>query len=247
MTRLEYAKDYQGRGYAPLPLPLKAKSPGFNGWQKYQPVNGQLERDFSGEGNIGLLLGEPSGWLIDVDLDWPEAQKLASAFLPETPAKSGRESAPLSHFWYRCETGTKKFSDPNKQHGEDQRAMIVELRSTGSQTVVEPSIHPSGERYIWQGELMPAQVETATLQRAVARLAGCSLIARHWPHGRRHDAALALAGALFRNGWARGEVEQFILSAAGLAGDEEIEDRKRAIADTEEKLSNSEHGTGVPT
>ena len=45
MTRLEYAKDYQGRGYAPLPLPLKAKSPGFNGRQKYQPVNGQLERD----------------------------------------------------------------------------------------------------------------------------------------------------------------------------------------------------------
>lgn len=247
MTRLEYAKDYQGRGYAPLPLPLKAKNPGFNGWQKYQPVNGQLERDFSGEGNIGLLLGKPSGWLIDVDLDWPEAQKLAPLFLPETPAKSGRESAPLSHYWYRCETGTKKFSDPTKPGGEDQRAMIVELRSTGAQTVVEPSIHPSGERYTWQGELTPAQVDAATLQRALARLAACSLVARHWPNGRRHDTALALAGALFRNAWKRADVELFILSAAKVAGDEEIEDRKRAIADTEEKLSRGEHVTGLPT
>ncbi len=247
MNRLEYAKDYQGRGYAPLPLPLKAKSPGFNDWQKYQPVNGQLERDFSGEGNIGLLLGKPSGWLIDVDLDWPEAQKLAPVFLTETPAKSGRDSAPLSHYWYHCETGTKKFSDPTKPGGEDQRAMIVELRSTGLQTVVEPSIHPSGERYIWQGELTPVQVEAATLQRAVARLAACSLIARHWPQGRRHDAALALSGALFRNAWTRADVMLFILSAAKVAGDEEIEDRKRAIADTEEKLRRGEHVTGLPT
>lgn len=247
MNRLEYAKDYQGRGYAPLPLPLKAKNPGFNDWQKYQPVNGQLERDFSGEGNIGLLLGEPSGWLIDVDLDWPEAQKLAPVFLPETPAKSGRESAPLSHYWYHCETSAKKFSDPNKPDSEKQRAMIVELRSTGMQTVVEPSIHPSGERYIWQGELTPASVDADTLRSAVARLAACSLVARHWPQGRRHDATLALAGALFRNGWTRGDVEQFILSAARVAGDEEIEDRKRAIADTKEKLSNGEHVTGLPT
>lgn len=246
-NRLEFAQHYQSRGYAPLPIPLKAKSPGFNGWQKYQPVNGQLERDFSGEGNIGLLLGKPSGWLIDIDLDWPEAQKLAQVFLPETPAKSGRESAPLSHYWYRCETGTKKFSDPTKPDGEAQRAMIVELRSTGSQTVVEPSIHPSGERYIWQGEVMPAQIEAATLQRAVARLAACSLIARHWPQGRRHDAALALAGALFRNAWSRADVKQFILTAAKAAGDEEIEDRARAIADTEERLRSGEQVTGLPT
>ncbi|MBL8190900.1 MAG: bifunctional DNA primase/polymerase, partial [Acidobacteria bacterium] len=247
MTRLEYAKDYQGRGYTPLPLPLKEKNPGFKGWQKYQPVNGQFERDFSGEGNIGLLLGKPSGWLIDVDLDWPEAQKLAPVFLPETPAKSGRESSPLSHYWYRCETGTKKFSDPTKPDADDQRAMIVELRSTGAQTVVEPSIHPSGEQYIWQGELTPAQVDADALQRAMARLAACSLIARHWPNGRRHDAALALAGSLFRNAWTRADVELFILSAAKVAGDEEIEDRKRAIADTEEKLRRGEHVTGLPT
>lgn len=246
-TRIEFAQSYMGRGYTPLPLPLKTKKPAFNGWQKYQPVNGQIERDFSGDCNIGLLLGKPSGWLIDVDLDWPEAQKLAPVFLPETPAKSGRESAQLSHYWYHCETGTKKFSDPNKPDADEQRAMIVELRSTGLQTVVEPSIHPSGERYIWQGELMPAQIDADLLQRAVARLAACSLVARHWPHGRRHDAALAMAGALFRNGWSRGDVECFILSAAKTAGDEEIEDRVRTIADTEEKFSRGEHVTGLPT
>ena len=246
-TRLEFARYYLGRGYTPLPIPLKEKNPGFKRWEKYQPMDALLEQDFSGKGNIGLLLGKPSGWLIDVDLDWPEAQRLAPVFLPATPAKSGRETAPFSHYWYRCETATKKFSDPTKPDGDDQRAMIAELRSTGLQTVVEPSIHPSGERYIWQGELTPAQVDVHTLQRSVAQLAACSLVARHWPLGRRHDAALALAGALLRNGWTRADVELFILSAAKTAGDEEIEDRARAIADTEEKLRRSEHVTGLPT
>src|SRR5262249_16113038 len=59
MTRLDYAKEYLSRGYTPLPVPLKSKNPGFEGWQNYNPVNGQFERDFDGEGNIGLLLGAP--------------------------------------------------------------------------------------------------------------------------------------------------------------------------------------------
>src|SRR5262249_1146131 len=146
-----------------------------------------------------------------------------------------------------CETGTRKFSDPNKQDSEEDRAMIVELRSTGLQTVVEPSVHPSGERYVWQGELTPAQVDADAINYAVERLAACSLVARHWPQGRRHDAALALAGALFRNCWTRVDVEHFVLSAALVAGDEEIEDRTRAISDTEEKLRIGQHVTGLPT
>jgi hypothetical protein len=202
MTRLEFALDYQARGYRPLPIPRLEKNPGFKGWQKYDPKNGKIERDFRGEGNIGLLLGAPSNDLVDIDLDWLEARTLASKFLPKTSMKSGRVSAPLSHLWFRCDIKNEKFSDPNVERGkgDDERAMIVEIRSTGCQTVVAPSVHPSGERYEWaKGDLNPAQVDADTLRRSVARLAACSLLARHWPQGRRHDAALALAGALFRN------------------------------------------------
>ncbi len=249
MTRFDLATEYQGRGFVPLPVPHGEKNPGFNGWQHYAPNNGQLARDFSGAGNIGLLLGEPSHGLVDIDLDWPEARSLAAQFLPATPMRSGRASAPLSHWWYRCAIKTAKFSDPNAERGKggEVRAMIVEIRSTGAQTVVAPSVHPSGERYEWAGELEPASVEADALRQAVARLAACALLARYWRHGKRHDAALALAGALLRDGWPRDAVEHFIVAAATVAGDEEIEDRKLAIVTTDERLRAGEHATGLPT
>jgi hypothetical protein len=46
-------------------------------------------------------------------------------------------------------------------------------------------------------------VEAGELQRAVSRLAGAALLARHFPgDGARHEAFLALAGTLVREGWA---------------------------------------------
>jgi putative DNA primase/helicase len=247
MTRFEAAShDYLPRGWTPIPIPAKAKNPGFKGWQKYQP-NGHLEHDFRGDGNVGLLLGKPSSGLTDIDLDWVEAVRLASRFLPATEMKSGRGGSPLSHWWFIADgVKTEQWVDPNKPEG-DERAMIVELRGTGAQTVVAPSVHPSGDSYIWQGALNPAKVEAALLRKATARLAACALITRYWPNGARHGAALPLAGVLFRNGWTRADVDNFILSAAQAAGDEELDDRAAAIRDTENKFRNGAPITGLPT
>lgn len=46
------------------------------------------------------MLGTPSGGLVDVDLDSPEAVCLAPHVLPETGATFGRASKPRSHFLY---------------------------------------------------------------------------------------------------------------------------------------------------
>src|SRR5262249_27450415 len=134
---------------------------------------------------------------------------------------------------------------PNKPEDGD-RAMIVELRSTGGQTVVAPSVHPSGDSYIWHGELKPTKIDVAALRKAVSRVAACALITRYWPNGARHDATLALAGTLFRNGWTRAEVDGFILAAASAAFDDQLEDRARGIADTERNLKAGENVTGIP-
>src|SRR5262249_9911588 len=181
MTRFEAAShDYLPRGWLPVPIPLKEKNPGVKGWQKYQP-NGRLERDFRGDGNIGLLLGKPSNWLIDIDLDWSEACALASKFLPLTEMRGGRDGAPLSHWWYVCQDiKTEKWIDPNKPEDGD-RAMIVELRSTGGQTVVAPRGHPYGDSYIWHGELKPTKIDVTALRKAVSRAAACALITRNRP------------------------------------------------------------------
>jgi len=164
-SRLIAAQQYLARSYMPIPIPIRSKNPGEKGWPDWRFTEAMLPSHFGTEGNIGLLLGEPSGGLVDVDLDCPEALELAPQFLPDTPAKSGRPSAPNSHWWYIATdfTRTKQYRDPVSNE------MILELRGTGSQTLVGPSMHPDGERYdLLRGD--PALVDLDALNRAVVAL-----------------------------------------------------------------------------
>jgi hypothetical protein len=170
---LEAARSYRQRGWMPVPIPFREKGPRLPGWQQLRLAEDDLPRFFNGVGNIGLLLGEPSGWLADVDLDYPEALELADAYLPPTDAVTGRAGAPRSHRWYIAEGAVSaKHTDPKN------RSVMVELRSTGLQTVVGPSIHPSGEPYdVLTGE--PAEVDGKALAKAVHALAQAILLKRH--------------------------------------------------------------------
>jgi len=162
---LDAARWYLSRGYCPLPLAAGEKGPRLRGWTKLRLSEAELPRYFTGEGNIGLLLGQPSGWLVDVDLDCPEAVELAHKFLPPTEAMSGRANSPCSHWWYVCQGAkTKKHTFPGTKQ------IIAEIRSTGAQTVVGPSTHPSGDVYDpLAGD--PACVDPEALKSAVQALA----------------------------------------------------------------------------
>ena len=108
--------------------------------------------------NIGLLCGELSGWRVDVDLDVPEGVSIAGRFLVPT-LTSGRRNKPHSHWWYLAPGAkTTKFKDVDG-------TMLLELRSTGCQTLVEPSRHPSGDKYIWHREsgFKPVEMDAAEL------------------------------------------------------------------------------------
>jgi hypothetical protein len=156
----EAAQYYIDRDFAVVPIPPGCKAPVVYGWQSRK----FCARDFSPASNIGIVLGEPSGWLIDIDLDAADARELADELLPPTDAVSGRPSSPRSHRWYIARGATtKKFADPTT------RKMIVELRSTGCQTVVGPSIHPSGERYEPLTEI-PCEVDADYLLECVETL-----------------------------------------------------------------------------
>jgi len=159
--------------------------------------------------NLGIALGAPSGGLVDVDIDHAKGLTAAQVFLRGTTAAvGGRVSRPGSHYWYRVEDGlpegTTRYMHPDRQR--DDR-VLVELRSTGGQTVVPPSIHPDGERYVWADEAWggaegPALIGGAELRSRVGCLALSTLLAIEWPvRGGRHDAYLALAGALLAEGY----------------------------------------------
>lgn len=175
---LQAAAEYLRRGWQPVPIPPRRKRPVLADWPNLRMCEGDLAQHFRPRANIGLILGEPSRWLVNVDLDCAEARELAEQFLPSTPAVTGRTSTPASHRWYVAEgAATLQHRDPVT------RAMIVELRSTGAQTLVGPSLHPSGEPYtLLTGE--PAHVSAEVLTASVVALANAVVKQRHgdrWP------------------------------------------------------------------
>lgn len=162
-TAIEAAVDAYRRGYTPLPVLDGAKRPSIATWQRVRwpsPVTDDGERivreqfeEYAGSGatNVGVSLGEASGMLIDVDVDHPAAMRVKDYFLPRTRARHGRATAPASHYWYVASEGTLPGTRRFKIPGEDGTATVsVELRTTGSQTVLPPSVHPgTGEVYEW--------------------------------------------------------------------------------------------------
>ena len=241
---LSAATDYRERGWCPVPVRYKSKA-GAPGWSKFDPTPRELERCFgNGPTNIGVLLGERSSDLVDVDLDCPMARSLAPSILPETGCVFGRESARGSHRVYRCSPAPKTtmFFDPS-----DGKGTLVELRSTGHQTVFPPSTHPSGERIEFERESEPARVAPNHLIHQLKKLAAASAIARHWTAGNRHEISLTLSGLLLRSRWNESAVTEFITCIARTAGDEEWAERSRDVDTTVRRLANNEIVRGGPS
>lgn len=180
-TREEAAYHVRhGRGV--VPIPVGGKAPRAPGWQSRKIGLADVPRYFSGESNIGVILGPASGELVDIDLDCTEALALADVYLPATCAEFGRASKPRSHRLYIAPGALyEAFGDPLLAG----KNTLIELRAAGRdggahQTIFPPSLHPSGERVEWHGEMRaPAVVDAAELRCRVAWLAIGSLVARH--------------------------------------------------------------------
>jgi hypothetical protein len=207
-TALDAAQWWTARGFYVVPIAIREKGPKLDDWQQLRLDPDSLPRYFNGTpSNIGVILGEPYG-AADIDLDCDEAITAARELLPETAMIFGRPSKPASHYFYRMDppSRSKRYLDPIDNH------CLVELRcqksdgSTGLQTVVPPSVHPSGEQIRFEPgcDQDPANVDAPVLQAAMARVAAVSLLARRWPGEKagRNQAFIALAGALARGGWA---------------------------------------------
>src|SRR5215213_11272820 len=169
MSSAEAAKNYIERGWAPVPIPRGKKGPKLKNWERLRLTVEDIPKYFTNGQNVGIINGEASGWLVTVDLDCPEAVALAVRFLEPT-LTGGRESVPDGHWWYIAPgLEHREFEGISKTASE---GTILELRSTDHQTVVEPSIHPSGERYRWsRSGLEPVEIGARELRNAGRHLA----------------------------------------------------------------------------
>src|SRR5215203_3914787 len=257
MSSAKAAARYIERGWSPVPIPARQKGPRISDWQRLRIALEDVPRYFNNGQNVGIITGKASGWLVTADLDCPEAVALAGRFLEPT-LTSGRESVPDGHWWYISpDLEHREFEGIPKTASE---GTVLELRSTDHQTVVEPSVHPSGERYRWsRSGLEPLEIDAEDLTRAARRLAVGALVACHLPEskerggrGGRYHYALALAGYLLRHEETPEEVEKLLKAAWDAKGWHDIgRHRKssyagieRAVRDTAQKLRRGDPATG---
>ncbi|MGB4256341.1 MAG: bifunctional DNA primase/polymerase, partial [Phycisphaerae bacterium] len=167
MTVLDAARDYLRRGWAPIPVPFRSKNPRRRGWPNLRLTEAELGNYFNCRPqNIGVLLGAPSGWLVDIDIDNRRCAELAGEHLPPT-AVFGRASNPRSHWLYQVTAPIKSTTYTSKKEGH-----LIEIRGTGMQTVLPPSTHESGEPITWEVEgAEPAEIDPEELLMAVEGLA----------------------------------------------------------------------------
>jgi putative DNA primase/helicase len=208
-------------------IPLKGKRSLGSDWQKLRQSHPDA-LDPNANCNIGVLLGDASRGLVDIDIDRMEALPLADFFLPKTEMVFGRKSKPRSHRIYKCPEPArcKKWID--------DAGVIVELRGNGGQTAFPPSVHPSGELVEFDKAGVPTTISWDELENAVVELAVATEICESYADGCRHDIALALAGVLRRAEWSQERSESFIEKLARAHRDNEIDDRLRCVKDTYE-------------
>lgn len=242
----DLAIEYINLGWRPIPVPFREKGPTISGWTELRITQETAAQYFNGAPqNIGIILGEVSGGLCDIDIDCPEALFLAPHFLPATSGRFGRSSKPASHWLYVSNVPKHlKYEDPNI---DGPGKTIVELRSNGVQTVFPGSTHVSGEFINFEDGADPAQIlriERDALEKTVGILAAACLLARYFPKKSRHDFCLALGGGLLRDGWTTDAAEEFVLLVAWAGGSDNPRARATTVKGTAEKLASGEPITG---
>lgn len=186
------------------------KRPITSDWQN-RPVS---LADFNSENyNLGLLLGADTGF-VDVDCDSAEAVHLAKCLLLKPYAHFQRSSS-SGHYIYRCPDAGKTV-----QRGYD--GTLIELRSTGGQTMIPPSVHPDGDTLEWS--LINEDAggrEFADLMKLVNLIAAGCLVAQAYSEGSRHWLSLGFAGLLRKAGVQQEECEKVIKGIAEWGYDQE--------------------------
>jgi hypothetical protein len=230
---LEAASFYYERGLVVLRLEPLTKRCVVDDWQKLDRET--LFKIVDDECNLGIRLDN----LIVEDFEVPE---LWPAIHPDaSPEELAR------HTWISRTGGgglhvfAYGVAKPIKVEG------WVELRSgSGQYVVVPPSIHPDTLRaYEWISDVKAADIIEATpsaidlLGRKIRVLGEAKRFIESiigvWVEGDRHDLSLSIAGCLRKLGYHREEVEAVVGAIAGLAHDEELKDRMKAVETTFQK------------
>lgn len=242
---------YQRCGWEPLVLPERTKSPKGK-WKDLPRLSDEhLKNKFGATYNVGIALGERSGQLVDLDFDWPEAALVADVVFADLPS-FGRATSRNSHRLAKCNLPkNRQFKIPPSASEvvSADRAVVLELRGSGLQTMVPPSVHPNGETVRWHDDprgLPDLEPDDMLLRAGVTAVLAVVLSKYPRVAGNRDNICLALTGALVRAGFDDETVDRWIVHVAELAGDEEATKRGGKASATRQRLEAGNDVWGIP-
>ena len=227
-----------------VPLQSRSKRPKAKNWPHLRLVEEDLKAGaFKVGDNIGALWGEPSAHATDVDLDMDEAIWVAEFLLPETfiYGRSGKE---YSHYVFRV-AGAK-----TKKWQIRELGTIVEIRSTGAQSVIPPSRHPEGGMYFTHKDTDFVSLTKIDLERLCDEIAVASVFLHYYPEaGSRHDFVHACTGALCHQRWPADKIKRVMGAVLTVIQeeDDEMHDRMTAVVNTVEKHQAGDRTKGFTT
>ena len=236
----EAAALYERHGWPLVKYPAGTKGPRAKGWQNASVPAQQ----FQPGDNIGIVTGARARGFSDIDLDDELARIIAwmlapAEWRPWAVRRAGHGNAP-GHLFARVVDMPLDFTRRNLTDvgGAGKPSTVIELRATRHQTMMPPSVHPSGEIIEWvdegvllAGEL-PPEVGFEAWQAFAEDVWQLARIARRWGEGVRHDASAALGGWLYHQGIEREEARRMLDAVLFAAVDTEADDRRRALIDS---------------
>ncbi len=215
-----------------VPLRSRSKRPKARDWPHLRLVEADFQKGaFKPGDNIGALWGDASDHATDLDLDMEEAIAVAEFILPETFIY-GRTNKEYSHYVYRV------MGAETRKWQVHELGTIVEIRSTGAQSVIPPSKHPEGGVYYTNEDVDFTQITKVDMERYADEIAVASVFTHYYPTaGSRHDYVHAITGALCHQEWPEDKIKRVIGAVLTVIQDEEdeLKDRKNSVVNTIEK------------
>ena len=264
----EVALKYRSLGWPTIPIIPGEKRPPFS-WKEYQdrlPTEQEITEWYEQcpEAGVAIITGSISG-LVVVDIDNPEAkQELEERFGPLPETLFGHTSKG-QHYYFR---------HPGNVHCKTCSGLSgiegLDIRGDGGYIIAPPTVHPDGTVYTWEGEFDVDRIAElpASLLEQITKPSKSSLLVSptwilgnntnndpifgiialllpFWLEGDRHEMTLGIAGCLAKAFVPIQTTIQIITGLVEQAGDEELEDRLKAVDTTYSRLANGEDVAGI--
>lgn len=159
--RVSQLEQLLGHPLVLLPIPLGSKAPEFTGWNAVT-ANRMQDPEYCGRlngGNIGVLLGTPSGGLCSIDIDRDDLVEPFLALNPRLRGSLRTRGSRGANIWVRVTGEHPKLT----RLSTSDKADWGEWRADGGQTVIDGQ-HPNGYAYARVVEGPPVELAFDEIQ-----------------------------------------------------------------------------------